>query len=403
MRRLAHLGAAVAVVVAGSGALVVGSARAELVTFAVDAGADGVRTSVEVPGAPLTSQVADTAGPISTAMVNGLGESRALASLPYPGDTPTSLPNLLFPLVGLPTPPPYPLMATSEHPSRPASSVEGPNGSLSARSDADSSEATATAEDDGADGGNGRSSTSAAAVVARDDAVVTAEATSTTESETYAGGAFRVGRVHATAFVRRPLSGTPVVRSSFSAEGVTVGDAGVEVTPEGILVPGAATPVPDTSGQAPALDEAGVFMRYVEPEEVEGGVVSAGLVVTVETPTPSGTRTRTTYTFGRARAVATATAEEGGRPPPPTTTTVTTPESATPPVVPDWTPPAPEQPAAAVAAPVRGAVPASTTRTVDPLTLSAASFYLVLVVAAAVVTAASLAVRLSRVRTTWTS
>jgi hypothetical protein len=72
------------------------------------ASAEGVRVSLGAPGFVAVDTFIDGGGPISQSVIDGLGNSQAFASLPYPGDLAISGPGLLAGLTGLPSPPPYP-------------------------------------------------------------------------------------------------------------------------------------------------------------------------------------------------------------------------------------------------------------------------------------------------------
>ena len=378
------------------------TADAQLTTFTVTASADGVRKTVDVPGAPLTSTVSDAGSPTAQVVVNGLGESRGFAAMPYPGELVVSGPSLIFPLIGLPTPPDYPLMASSEYPARPTSTVARGEVRLRADSAERSSQADASANGGSGADGAGRLRAKADGVVDDTRHEVTGTARSTAESATF-GGVFRIGRVDASATVRRGPTGPPTMSSTFVADGVTVAGLTVGVTPEGLVLPGALAPVPDTSGRNAVLDNAGMSVQYLAPERTDDGIVSAGLAVTVRTPTPSGQDARTTYTFGRARAAVSVSAAEP-----------TIPDFDVLPPDPVFGPVDPVAPAPAVdAAPI---APVTTPRTAPPrlavaerpparppFTLSMTTFYLVLVVGAAVAAAGTALARRLRVRLAWTS
>ena len=117
-------GLAAAVVTLGLlGSIPASSSAQELVTFEAIAAADGLRIELTTPSL-LVSNLFDGGVPVAQATANGSGQSRAFAAVPYPGDTPLTLPGLLLPILGLPSLPAYPLIATSSHSVQPESSVE---------------------------------------------------------------------------------------------------------------------------------------------------------------------------------------------------------------------------------------------------------------------------------------
>ena len=377
-------------------------------SFQAVAGADGMRAYLIVPGAPLSNTVSDGGAPVTQALVNGVGESVGFAAMPHPGENAIALPSLLVPLLvpQAPSVPPYPLMARSESPTTPTASASGGAIELQARSTERLSEASSVSgggENQGASVGQVETH-----VIARlDDAGgVVSEAMSAAESFS-ATGVLRIGATTATAMATHPADGPPTAESSFTAEGVTVAGTAVGVSDKGILLPGQTNPVPDTSGLSPALDAVGVSMRYLAAQEVDDGVVSAGLEVVVPVVIPGTGTASVRYVFGQARAIASSSGivlTEDSTPPLPTDDGTVAPPSApsddvagAPVDVPD-TPadtgsdvdtPAPRSPR-----PVVARVPA---------TASATGFYLVLVVGAVVSFTGGLLVRLIGVRLAWTS
>ena len=59
---------------------------AGLPPFIASAAADGMRFSLNSPGAPITANVIDGGGPTAEARLSSTSGSRAFAALPYPGD-----------------------------------------------------------------------------------------------------------------------------------------------------------------------------------------------------------------------------------------------------------------------------------------------------------------------------
>src|SRR4051794_14814560 len=111
--------------------------------FSTVAAADGLRQSVIVPGAPLSANVVDVGAPSVQAAVDSLGNSRAFASLPYPGDTAAMGSGLVRTLSGAPVPD-YPLYVHSSDPIVPKQEVVAGPYAISAESSAAASKATAT-------------------------------------------------------------------------------------------------------------------------------------------------------------------------------------------------------------------------------------------------------------------
>jgi hypothetical protein len=393
------------------------SAAVTFSTFDASASADGVRVGVLVPGAPLTSQLVDAGGPTAQAVLNGLGKSQAFASLPYPGDAALTLPNTVFPLVGLPEPPPYPLIARSDSTTSPQASVNQPGVSMTAKSASRSSSASLAAG--GVSGANGLAATTANAATTADDA--RGEVLSTAQSTAdviNVQGVLRIGHTRAKASATRPADGAVRTDSAFEADAVTIAGVSAAVTDKGIVLPGSTAPVPDTSGLSPVLDAAGISMRFLTPIKQADGVMSPGLAVSVKAPGLNGDVV-VTYTFGRAAASASGVAAGvpavpvigvvAGEASPPAAAAAAAPvagagasgppanvTSPLPAAVPG--PSASLRPAPAVAS--HG--PAAVTALPAASTMSSASVYLLLVLGAAVIATGMVLIRLLGVRLAWT-
>src|SRR5581483_1835738 len=93
--------------------LTVSPAEAFAGTFSATAWADAVRYSFIVPSAPGSSTVTDVGGPSTQARLDALGDSRAFASFPYPGDLIVTLPGLFRGLSGIPLPGEYPFYVSA--------------------------------------------------------------------------------------------------------------------------------------------------------------------------------------------------------------------------------------------------------------------------------------------------
>src|SRR5262245_28244533 len=87
------------------------------------ASAEGFRFSFGAPGFVAVDTVVDGGGPVSQSVIDGLGNSRGFAALPYPGDLAITGPGLVAGLTGLPSPPPYPFYVSSSHPTAPEAKV----------------------------------------------------------------------------------------------------------------------------------------------------------------------------------------------------------------------------------------------------------------------------------------
>jgi hypothetical protein len=267
-------------------------------TYEATAAADGLRVSTTVPGAPLSDAVVDLSSGSAQAVVNGLGSSRALAAVPYPGPTLTTLPDTVRGASGAPVPS-YPLVAGSEFPGTPEAHVSQPGVSLEARSGARTSEATATT---GA-GGDPRRGRAVSAAQAGSGEAGTVLAEATTEISGLVIGPLIITRVASRALVMRGAAGEPRRESSLESTLLVVSGQPVGVGPGGLTVAGTTTPLPDTHPARVALERAGVAVRYLEPADTPDGVVAPGLAITQVVPVSlTGPPSKVMYTVGRASA-----------------------------------------------------------------------------------------------------
>lgn len=353
---------------------VAGAARSET-TFSALAAADGVRTTISDPGVVPTGATLGLSGPTAQAVIDSLGNSRAFASLPYPGDLAVSAPGLARGQ-GAAGVPDYPAYAASNSQGQPSSDVTTPAGyALHAKSDTSSSSATATGGG-ASDAANAGSSVSSATVATK-GGVVTATAESTTEAFEIAG-VLRIGRVHALA----TATGDGKRSSELQFGDVTVAGQAVGITDQGLTTPGGAAPLPDSSPVRAVLAQAGISVRYLAPQTVDDGIESGGVEVHVVRGDRSGTA-ETIYTIGRAEAVAAGhlDADLPSSTPLPDGSSGTASAPPLEPSVAVATPPAPA-PAAALPA-TRTAAPARAAYRGAPVqSFSAAAIYLVLFLAA---------------------
>jgi hypothetical protein len=270
-------------------------------TLEARATAEGGRIGFAVPGFSLVEQIIDGGGPVSDARTDALGNSRAFAALPYPGDQAINGPSNVAGLAGLPSPPAYPFYAGSAYPLQPEASMKQPGWELHARSEEFRSAATATS-------GAASDQASFLHVATKADArrEPTSGAVVSEASSTVTG--FRIGDVlniaTVTVSARASRSSlTDIERASaFKVEGLLVGGQAVSVSEAGLKLPGGSAPLPDSSPVLASLKSQGITIAYVRSRQDAEGVTSAGLLITQELRSPSGQTLRFTYSFGRASA-----------------------------------------------------------------------------------------------------
>ena len=267
------------------------------------AAADGLRVFVDTPGAPLVSSLFDGGLPVTQATANSLGESVGFASMPYPGDTVSTLPGLLAGVLGLPSLPSYPLVARSQAGTTPEAKAGAGPFRMEASSDGSGSAAEAVAGGDVGDmavAGVGLIRASSSAGV-EGDGTVRAQASSTVEAFGVPG-VLRLGAVVSTASVEQRHGVEPDIQSSFEIDGASIAGLRFTVTRDGIVLPGQTTPVPSTAGAAPILDAAGITLRYLPEVRGDGQVESAGLSVELDLPPLQDVKPRAEIVLGRVAA-----------------------------------------------------------------------------------------------------
>lgn len=263
-------------------------------TFAASSSADGLRVTLVQPGITLTKTLIDLGAPSAQASVNSLGESRAFASFPYPGDTVIATPGLLRGAGNLPAPA-YPFYVGSDNPAVPKQEAgDGPY-RLSAESTdvASKSLANVGVRIDGlGDLGLSRSETSVQSTAEG----VTAHAR--TETSAFSIGPLRIGHVLSVADTVLGQDGLLTRKAETTIVGAMVGSAPVEITAGGITVAGAAGPAADTAPLNEALKGAGITVELLPKGETATGVTSPALRITSQDKSGSAI----TYVLGRASA-----------------------------------------------------------------------------------------------------
>jgi hypothetical protein len=268
-------------------------------SFAFDAvaSADGVRTTVVAPGAPLFDTVADAGGATSAVELDSQATSTAMAAYPNPGDTVLTAPATAAGS-GVPLPvPPYPLFASSSYPGTPSQNVAAGPYLVSAKSDPSSSVGHAASGSSDA--------TAAVAYVASDASATVATgsvtATAAGDVRTITIGPVEVASVHSVATTVRSGSAALTRTSDLHVTGLSVAGLPFGVSPQGLTVAGSAVPLPDGSPVAQALSQAHVSVTYLSEQDQQDGIVSAGLEITAAVD-QAGHQAQVSYLFGRSAA-----------------------------------------------------------------------------------------------------
>ncbi|MEW6475803.1 MAG: hypothetical protein AB1679_26405 [Actinomycetota bacterium] len=274
-------------------------------SFEARALAEGVRMSFGAPNFVAVDTFMDGGGPVSQAVLDGLGNSQAFASSPYPGDLFLTGPGLVAGLTGLPSPPAYPFYVNSSYPTTEKAQVEQPGYRLEAQSHESHSRSSASSG-----GGSGDSAvmvvnTTASAL--RDEATGDVVAESTVKADIInIGGVLRIISGEAKAKATRSTGGELQRQSSLVLSGVSIAGQSVGFTDKGFVTGPNNTPLPDDGPAAGALKAAGITVQYLKGVQTDNGVISPGFVITHEFQPPGGPKMIAKYVFGRASASATA-------------------------------------------------------------------------------------------------
>jgi hypothetical protein len=283
-------------------------APAQIASYEAVASAEGFRFSWGAPGFVVVETFIDGGGPVSQSVIDGLGNSRAFASLPYPGDLAISGPGLLASLTGLPSPPPYPFYVASSHPTTPEAKVGQPGYELAATSTESTSKgSTMTGGGSGSEANAssiGKTVTDAETSRDATSGVVTAVASGSADVINI-GGVLRIGQVVALAKVTRGPGSEPTREASFAIYGITIAGQSVGLSEKGFTLGGTNTPIPQGNPLLEVLKQAKITVTYLSRIDNQDGVVSPGLVVRHEQAAPSGPTMVFRYVFGQMAASAT--------------------------------------------------------------------------------------------------
>jgi hypothetical protein len=287
--------ATVAISVAGPLSGPAGGEEAFGGTFRAVASADGVRTTLLVPHAPLSNTVMDMGGPSAQATLDTSGTSQAFASFPYPGENVVTAPGIVAGAskgqINLPA---YPFYVLSDRTTGSKQEFGSGPFTLKAESTDTSSSSAATVGVEVEGQGAAGLAKSQASTISKAE-VVTAEAKS--ESTSFSLGPLRLGQVISTAKVELAAGGALTRSADTRVIGAMVGDTPVALTPQGLVVGN--TPVPsDPAPVQQALAQAQITVELMPRQEVPTGVVAP--TVRVSRQDESGMVI--THTFGAAVA-----------------------------------------------------------------------------------------------------
>jgi hypothetical protein len=261
------------------------SAPAGVPPYSASAGADGVRMSVNIPGAPPSADVINGGGPTARAAISSVGFRRGFAALPDPGDGAMAGPGTAAGALGtygavLPAAvPPYPFAAVAEYPGTPEQTIGG--GPYFAK--ATSGERSAAGEAQG-----GFLQESAGVLAARSEAAAeeTDAGVLARSASFFKGlvvGPLALGDVKSTAQVSLGLDGAIQRASSLDVVGGRAGDMTFSITGDGFVFGSQNLPVPFDDGVKTLnqqLAASKVKVAFAAQQETGNGVVAPVLEIT---------------------------------------------------------------------------------------------------------------------------
>jgi hypothetical protein len=248
------------------------------------ASASGMRATYTVPDYVVVSEFFDGGGPVAQANVDTTGKATGFGSLPYPGENAVTAPGLLTFATGAPVPG-YPFYARADYPVTPSSEVKDPGGAYALKATADQGKASGSAAFlfGGADSPVTRSSADSTGLL-DGDGKLTMTAVGVTQGLSFANGALKISSVTSKSVTTyAPGATKPATKTELLIEGAKVGDQPVTIDRDGVHPSGQTVPVPIGTGSDSinqALGQAGITVKTIAGNDVEGGQAGDVLEVT---------------------------------------------------------------------------------------------------------------------------
>ena len=265
------------------------------------ASASGMRATYTVPDYVVVSEFFDGGGPVAQANVDTTGKATGFGSLPYPGENAVTAPGLLTFATGVPVPG-YPFYARADYPVTPSSEVKDPSGSYTLKAAADQGKASGSAAYlfGGADSPVTRASSAANGVL--DGAgKLTMTAVGVTEGISIGNGTLKISSVTSKSVsTYEPGADKPVTKTDLLIQGAKVGDQPVTIDRDGVHPAGQTVPVPMGTGSDAinqALAQAGITVKTIASNDVEGGQAGDVLEITSKHTIPVEGNPKGTFVY----------------------------------------------------------------------------------------------------------
>jgi hypothetical protein len=247
------------------------------------ASASGMRATYTVPDYVVVAEFFDGGGPVAQANVDTTGKATGFGSLPYPGENAVTAPGLLTFATGVPVPG-YPFYVRADHPVAPSSELKDPSGSYTLKATADQGKASGSAVYlFGGENPVTRSSADSTGVLGS-DGKLTMTAVGVTEGLSFANGTLKISSVLSKSVTTyEPGAAKPVTKTELVIQGAKVGDQPVTIDRDGVHPSGQTVPVPIGTGSDSinqALSQAGITVKTIAGNDVEGGQAGDVLEIT---------------------------------------------------------------------------------------------------------------------------
>ena len=264
------------------------------------ASASGIRATYTVPDYVVVAEFFDGGGPVAQANVDTTGKATGFGSLPYPGENAVTAPGLLTFATGVPVPG-YPFYARADHPVAPSSEVKDPSGTYTLKATADQGKASGSALYlFGGENPVTRSSADSTGVLG-DDGKLVMTAVGVTEGLSFANGTLKISSVLSKSVTTyEPGADKPVTKTELLIQGAKVGDQPVTIDRDGVHPSGQTVPVPIGTGSDSinqALSQAGLTVKTIAGNDVEGGQAGDVLEITSKHTIPVEGNPKGTFIF----------------------------------------------------------------------------------------------------------
>jgi len=277
-----------------------GAGASEPRSVVASARAQGMRATYTVPDYVVVSEFFDGGGPVAQANVDTTGKAAGFGSLPYPGENAVTAPGLLTFATGVPVPG-YPFYARADYPVTPTSEVKDPSGTYDLKATADQGKASGSAFFLFGGASPVTRSTAESNGVLDPAGRLTMSAVGVTEGLSIGDGTLKISAVTSKSVTTyEPGSAKPLTKTELVIQGAKVGDQPVTIDRDGVHPSGQTVPVPIGTGSDSinqALSQAGITVKTIAGQDVEGGRAGDVLEITWKHTIPVEGKPKGTFIY----------------------------------------------------------------------------------------------------------